>query len=134
MTKKHTMIFNTALPSKSEVQNWARQLIEIEERIKVLNDEKAAVYKHVKEKHNGAVKDGLQSAVKLKRMEASRRLHAESASEYAMTFLAMIEDTGAVTPQASNSNVAGPSMPTHAGNLVTAENSAADELDRKSLV
>lgn len=78
--------------SKPKAQGWIKELLELEKRIKDLNDAKAAIYKRVKADYNGAVKDGLQAAVKLIRMEPAQRLQAEAASDYTKLFLAMMDE------------------------------------------
>lgn len=78
--------------SKPKAQEWIKQLLELEKHIKELNDAKAAIYKRVKADYNGAVKDGLQAAIRLIRMEPAQRLQAEAASDYTKLFLSMMAE------------------------------------------
>lgn len=95
---------NTNAISKAKVREFADQILALEKQIKDLNDAKSGIYKHVKANYNASVKDGLQEAIRLFRMDPSKRLQADAANAYAMQFLGILEeqpedDAGAAAPQ-----------------------------------
>ncbi len=82
---------STTVMPKEEARTYADQIIELERKIKDLNEAKSAIYQRIKANYNPTVKDGFKEAIRLISMDRDKRLKVDAATEHTQAFLLMLE-------------------------------------------